>query len=653
MDLRQLDELDRTERLAWVRFDQRRRWQQGDCVLVESYLERFPALRADEESVLDLLCSEVLLRHEQGKPICLPEYAGRFPHCAERMKKFVRMLELSAVAPDEQAAAGPAVGEAVAATLPPAGAGAADGLTLTPAQQPPELAAGEADSVPGYELLSELGRGGMGVIFEARQVSLNRVVALKMILAGAHAGPEQLRRFRSEAEAVARLQHPGIVQIFEIGEHRGNAFFSLELVGGGSLADRLDGKPMAAKDAARLVEALARSIHAAHQSGIVHRDLKPANILLTPEGQPKITDFGLAKYLETDRGQTKSGEILGTPSYMAPEQAAGRKDVGKPADIYALGAILYELLTGRPPFRAETILDTLLQVMEAEAVPVRQLNPKAPRELAIICWKCLSKKPAERYADALALADDLHRFLEGEPIKARPLGVWRRLDRGVRKLSDAAGCGVLFFVFFLIMVLLTNPTAVIYLLAMVATMTALVRAKLKPLAGGVVAGLIAIVVGLGLYLLMPNLSELVGRASLTPALCLLPPACGLVAGTLAREGWRTLLYVPILAVVAFAPRGLAPVSVGLWICLGFAMLGRWVAWYYDGSAPAAILGGLVGLLLSSFAAAAPLGYVLTQYVPSPSLTLKAVFLFILAVVLLGGTVLGAILGGRPRRKKRT
>jgi hypothetical protein len=431
MDLRQLDELSRTERLALLRLDQRQHWQRGDCILVESYLEQLPALRADTEGVFDLLCSEVLLRHEQGKVVSPPEYAGRFPDCAERLEKFARMLDLAGV------------GRSEAATLPPVDTGSAEALTVAPAPQSPELAGGEADSVPGYEILGELGRGGMGVVYQARQASLNRVVALKMILAGAHAGPEQLARFRTEAEAVARLQHPGIVQIFEIGEHRGNPFIALEFVGGGSLADRLDGMPVAANDAARLVEALARAVHAAHQGGIVHRDLKPANVLLTPDGQPKITDFGLAKLLQADRGQTKTGEILGTPNYMAPEQAAGRKDVGRSADVYALGAILYELLTGRPPFRAETILDTLLLVLEAEPTAPKLLNQQVPRDLETICLKCLDKDPSQRYASAEELANDLRRFLADLPIAARPMAVWERARRFARRHPGKATMRVL------------------------------------------------------------------------------------------------------------------------------------------------------------------------------------------------------------------
>ncbi len=224
--------------------------------------------------------------------------------------------------------------------------------------------------VPGYEILGELGRGGMGVVYKARQTALKRVVALKMILAGAHAGAGEVQRFRAEAEAVARLQHPGIVQVYEVGEHEGLPFFSLEFCPGGSLDRKLAGTPLKPKDAAQLVETLARAMHAAHEKNVLHRDLKSANVLLSESGQPKITDFGLAKKLD-EAGQTASGAIMGTPSYMAPEQAGGKSgQLGPAADIYALGAILYEALTGRPPFKAATALDTVMQVVADEPVPV-------------------------------------------------------------------------------------------------------------------------------------------------------------------------------------------------------------------------------------------------------------------------------------------
>jgi WD40 repeat protein len=314
-----------------------------------------------------------------------------------------------------------------------------DGATLAPGSPSPGSLSPQA-AVAGYEILGELGRGGMGVVYRARQVGLNRLVALKMILAGSHAGADDLARFRAEAEAVAALQHPNIVQIHEVGERDGLPYFSLELVEGGSLADRLNGTPWPARPAAELVAALARAMQYAHSRGVVHRDLKPANVLLaTLQAAPKITDFGLAKQLDSAVGRTRTGAILGTPSYMAPEQAGGpRKEVGPPADVYALGAILYELLTGRPPFRAETPLDTILQVLDTEPVPPSRLQPTVARDLETICLKCLQKEPRRRYASAGELADDLQRFLEDRPILARPTTAWERLTKWARRRPAVA-----------------------------------------------------------------------------------------------------------------------------------------------------------------------------------------------------------------------
>jgi serine/threonine protein kinase len=297
-----------------------------------------------------------------------------------------------------------------------------------------------APSVPGYEILAELGRGGMGVVYQARQTALDRNVALKMILAGAHAGTEERRRFQAEAEAAARLQHANIVQVYEVGEAGGLHYFSLEFCPGGSLADRLRGEPLPSRDAARLTETLARAVQAAHAAGIVHRDLKPANVLLGADGTPKISDFGLAKRMDGQPGQTASGALVGTPSYMAPEQAGGRsKDVGPATDVYALGAILYELLTGRPPFRAANPLDTLLLVVSEEPVPPSRLQPGVARDLEAVALKCLEKDPARRYPTAHDLAEDLRRFGTGEPVRARPVSSLERGLRWARRHPAAAG----------------------------------------------------------------------------------------------------------------------------------------------------------------------------------------------------------------------
>jgi WD40 repeat protein len=313
-------------------------------------------------------------------------------------------------------------------------------VTLPPAEAiAPAVAA--LPEPPGYEILGELGRGGMGVVYLARQRKLNRPVALKMVLAGGHAGEQDLARFRIEAEAVARLQHPNVVQIYEVGEANGLPFLCLEYCGGGSLEKKLDGTPLPPAEAVVLIETLARAVHAAHRTGVVHRDLKPANVLLTADGSPKITDFGLAKQLDSQKGQTQSGAVLGTPSYMAPEQAAGKgKEVGPAADTYALGAILYEVLTGRPPFRAATPLDTLVQVVGDEPVPPSRLQPNVPRDLETICLTCLQKEPHRRYPSAESLADDLKAFREGRSITARPVGrleqTWRWCRRN-RALAAA------------------------------------------------------------------------------------------------------------------------------------------------------------------------------------------------------------------------
>jgi eukaryotic-like serine/threonine-protein kinase len=295
-------------------------------------------------------------------------------------------------------------------------------------------------TVAGYEVLGELGRGGMGVVYKARHVRLKRPCALKMILAGAHAAPEEVARFLAEAEAIARLQHAHIVQIRHIGEAEGLPFFELEYVSGGSLDQQLDGTPWPAMRAARLAEQVALGIAEAHRLGIVHRDLKPANVLLTVEGTPKVSDFGLAKILDSQSALTRSESVMGSPSYMAPEQAQGRSKEADPAvDVYAVGAILYELLTGRPPFRGPTALETLEQVKTTEPVLPSRLVPGLPRDIETICLNCLQKEPGKRYATAPALAEDLRRFRDGRPILARRIGAAERAWRWCRRNRAVAG----------------------------------------------------------------------------------------------------------------------------------------------------------------------------------------------------------------------
>lgn len=332
---------------------------------------------------------------------------------------------------------------------------AADATALDPRQRVGGGSATNASpSISGFEVIHELGRGGMGVVYKARQVQLNRAVALKMILAGAHAGPQEVRRFLNEAEAVARLQHPNIVQVHESGQYQGLPYFSMELVSGGSLASRLRGTPLSPQAAATAVRQLARAIHHAHSNGIIHRDLKPANILLHDECDTrlqqesnsndhpglgpspclKITDFGLARRLEVSPGLTASGAVIGTPSYMAPEQASGRANqAGPAADIYSLGAILYELLTGRPPFKAATAMETILQVVEHDPVSPRLVNPGVDRDLEAVCLKCLQKNPADRYGSADELTEDLSRYLNGDPVSARRLPLLGHLGRTIER----------------------------------------------------------------------------------------------------------------------------------------------------------------------------------------------------------------------------
>jgi WD40 repeat protein/tRNA A-37 threonylcarbamoyl transferase component Bud32 len=289
-----------------------------------------------------------------------------------------------------------------------------------------------------YELLAEIGRGGMGVVFKARHVRLHRVVALKMILGGLLARPEELQRFETEAAAAAQLQHPNIVALYEVGAQDGQPYFSMEYVSGSSLAQRVTLGVLPGRLAASYLERLARAVHYAHGRGVIHRDLKPGNVLLDEADQPKITDFGLAKVLQSDSGQTRTGAVVGTPSYMAPEQAQARKDVSPACDVYSLGAILYELLTGSPPFRGETALATLTLVAEKDPVPLRLLNPRVDRDLETVVLKCLEKDPARRYTSAEALADDLRRYLDGEPITARRLGALGRALKWVRRRPAAA-----------------------------------------------------------------------------------------------------------------------------------------------------------------------------------------------------------------------
>ncbi len=403
--------------LANIRAEQVQRWRAGDRAPVEEFLNRHPNISRDTEAVLVLIYGEVLLREElDGTLPELSEFAQRFPSLTDALTAqfdFHRTLQ------------------------------SANGVA------PPQI--------PGFHMVRELGRGGMGVVYLARDEKLNREVAVKVLLSGEFASEQARQRFRTEAEAVARLKHPNIVEVHAFGETDGRPYLVLEFVAGGSLDQRLQTAALEPRVAAETLARLADAIDHAHRNGILHRDLKPANILLsgvrsqesgvgdrgatlTPDScllTPKVSDFGLAKRLDASVGVTETSQLLGTPSYMAPEQCRGAKDVGPAADVYSLGVILYECLTGRPPFKAATAIETLAQVMDREPVSPRTLNPAVPRDLETVCLKCLSKEPAKRYGSAGELADDLRRYLEGRPVQACPPSAAYRFRKFARRNKAA------------------------------------------------------------------------------------------------------------------------------------------------------------------------------------------------------------------------
>jgi tetratricopeptide (TPR) repeat protein len=420
-------------------------WKNGGRPRIEDYLTT--VLENERAELLgELLALELAYRRARGEEPASTEYKLRLAAYADCIEEAFRTLDQRPMAmplskvesPFQAGSAAGDVAEATARCGPPAVPDTK--VSVQQLAETPELVEQAPLDLPGYAILGMLGRGGMGVVYKARQVRLNRVVALKMIRDGHLASAEGLARFPIEAEVVARFQHPNIVQIHEVGDWNGQPYLALEFVEGGSLAQKLQETPLPDREAAALVRTLAQAIHAAHQRGIVHRDLKPSNVLLTAEGVPKIADFGLAKRLDVDGTQTQSGALVGTPSYMAPEQAQGKSHRVTPlTDVYALGAILYEALTGRPPFRGSSVMDTLNQVVCHEPVSPSRLQPKLPRDLETICLKCLRKTPEQRYASAAALACDLSCFLAGEPIQARPISpLVRALKLARRRPAVAA-----------------------------------------------------------------------------------------------------------------------------------------------------------------------------------------------------------------------
>jgi S1-C subfamily serine protease/tRNA A-37 threonylcarbamoyl transferase component Bud32 len=468
------------------REDIEQRLRAGEAARVEDYLRRFPDLRQQPAAVVDLLAAEYLARAGRGEGVRIEEYRQRFPANADSLRRVLAARQASApaggrpraeapvdVEPGDQPRTVVPLVEPVGGATPQVPSGGDDetrtALSPSPADRAKKAAARTIEgsaihrvTIPGFEILDLLGDGGMGVVYKARHQRLGRLVALKVIKHADYAGPTERRRFTAEAEAIARLQHPNIVQIFEVGEHDGLPFFALEYCAGGSLDKKLGGRPLPPMRASGIVEKLARAVHAAHKKGVIHRDLKPGNILLTEDGTPKVGDFGLAKRLDT-QGKTTTGVVMGTPSYMSPEQANGlSKDIGPATDVWALGAVLYELLTGRPPFKAESSFDTVLQVIQEEPAPPSRLNAKVPRDLEAICLKCLQKDIRRRYASAAELAKDLQRFRDGEAIRARPVGAVGRLLRTVRRRKEftyfaggALACAVLMAV----VLVLSRPRA--------------------------------------------------------------------------------------------------------------------------------------------------------------------------------------------------
>ena len=412
------------------RLDQQQRWQRGERPLVEEYLRTSPGLAADLESLAELICGEISLREARGEKPLLDEYLRRFPQCKEPVQR--RLAASTATQPPSPGAAPATHGEGRYETIAfePRGELAAATAALDPSYP----------IVPGFEILSELGRGGMGVVYKARQVSADRVVALKVVRTDVLASlpsdtrSSTLERFRQEGQAAAKLEHDNLVTVYEVGQAGEVCYYAMRYVQGRNLNDMLQTGPLDNQRAARFLEPVARALHAAHLRGILHRDLKPHNIMVDERtDRPLVTDFGLAKFMERGNELTHAGEVMGTPSYMSPEQTRDAGKVTAAADVYSLGATLYHLLTARPPFQAANLGETIRQIIHDEPVPPRRLNPAINRDLETICLKCLQKEPARRYGSAELLAADLARYLEGRPILARPVGLYGRAWRWCRR----------------------------------------------------------------------------------------------------------------------------------------------------------------------------------------------------------------------------
>jgi serine/threonine-protein kinase len=397
----------RTQWLSQLRADQSARWQRGERVLVEQYLTEFPVLAGDPEALLDLIHAEIIHRLQSGDRPSLDDYLRRFPAHAEAVRRWL----LAASAGEDPKTTAPEVG------------------TIGPDAAPLSVPA-----LPGFELYEKLGEGGMGVVYRARDLRLDQPRAIKVIRAGPFAGRDAHDRFEREAKAVARLDHPGVVRIYALGEHAELLYICMEFLEGGSLKARLARGPLEVRAAAGLVRQLALAVEHAHANRVLHRDLKPANVLLAADGTPKVADFGLAKLLDSNEELTHTGAVMGTPAYMAPEQAEGRpRDINVQTDVWALGVVLYECLVGRPPFKGECRSETLDLVKTQPPVALRQLRPEVPAELEAICLKCLEKEAERRYATAADLAADLQAWLDGKAPAIRPARGLRRLARGIRR----------------------------------------------------------------------------------------------------------------------------------------------------------------------------------------------------------------------------